>query len=186
MMKLSNLQKKLEKSEQYLPAEDTYFLADQLKDLHGDSALDIGCGSGYLTDILKLSFRLVVGTDISFNTLVEQNFKTENAICCHSADALNLKFDLIICNLPYLATDEIIDVATDGGKDGLEIPVEIISSALPHLSQNGQFLFVTSSLSDYMGLIDFVKSKNFKAEIIDKKKLFYEELIIVEVKYLFS
>ena len=29
-MKLSNLQKKLEKSEQYLPAEDTFFLADHL------------------------------------------------------------------------------------------------------------------------------------------------------------
>ena len=52
-MKLSNLQKKLKKSEQYLPAEDTFFLADRLKDLRGKSALDIGCGSGYLTDILK-------------------------------------------------------------------------------------------------------------------------------------
>ena len=47
-MKLSNLQKKLKKSEQYLPAEDTFFLADKLKDLRGKSALDIGCGSGYL------------------------------------------------------------------------------------------------------------------------------------------
>ncbi len=56
-MKLSNLQKKLEKSEQYLPAEDTFFLADQLKDLGGNSALDIGCGSGYLTDVLKLNFQ---------------------------------------------------------------------------------------------------------------------------------
>jgi len=186
MTKLSNLQKKLQKSEQYLPAEDTFFLADQLKDLSGNSALDIGCGSGYLTDVLKLNFQLVIGTDISFNTLISQNFKTQNSICCHSADALNLQFDLIICNLPYLATDEIIDVATDGGKDGLEIPLEIISSALPHLSKNGKFLFVTSSLSDYMGLVNFVKSKNFQAEIIAKKKLFFEELIIVEVRHLFS
>ena len=45
-MKLSNLQKKLKKSEQYLPAEDTFFLADRLKDLCCKSALDIGCGSG--------------------------------------------------------------------------------------------------------------------------------------------
>jgi len=186
MMKLSNLQKKLEKSEQYLPAEDTFFLADQLKDIHGDSALDIGCGSGYLTDVLKSTFSLVVGTDISFNTLIEQNFKTQNVICCHSADAINQKFDLIICNLPYLATDEIIDVATDGGKDGLEIPIEIISSALPHLSQKGRFLFVTSSLSDYMGLIDFVKSQKFEVNMIAKKKLFFEELIIVEVKHLLT
>ncbi len=90
-MKLSNLQKKLKKSEQYLPAEDTFFLADRLKDLCGKSALDIGCGSGYLTDILNSNFQLVVGTDISFNTLCTQNYKTQNAICCHSADALNLQ-----------------------------------------------------------------------------------------------
>ena len=83
MMKSSNLQKTLAKSEQYLPAEDTFFLADHLEGLSGDSALDIGCGSGYLTDILKSTFRLVVGTDISFNTLVEQNFKTQNVICCN-------------------------------------------------------------------------------------------------------
>ena len=186
MKKLSNLQKKLENSEQYLPAEDTFFLADQLQDLHGNLALDIGCGSGYLSDILKSSFKIVIGTDISFNTLLTQNYKSQNAICCHSADALNLKFDLIVCNLPYLATDEIIDVATDGGKDGLEIPIEIITSALPHLSQKGKFLFVTSSLSDYMGLVDFVKSQNFEAKIIDKKKLFYEELIIVQVNHSLS
>ena len=88
-MKLSNLQKKLEKSEQYLPAEDTFFLADQLIGLSGNSALDIGCGSGYLTNVLKSSFDFVVGTDISFNTLLEQNYKTQNVICCNSADAVS-------------------------------------------------------------------------------------------------
>ena len=41
MKKSSNLQKILEKSEQYLPAEDTFFLADHLKGQSGDSALDI-------------------------------------------------------------------------------------------------------------------------------------------------
>ena len=46
---------------------------------------DIGCGSGYLTDVLKSTFDLVVGTDISFTTLLEQNYKTQTAICCNSA-----------------------------------------------------------------------------------------------------
>ena len=68
----------------------------------------------------------------------------------------------------------------------MEIPIEIITSALPHLSQKGKFLFVTSSLSDYMGLVGFVKSQNFEAKIIDKKKLFYEELIIVQVNHSLS
>ena len=77
-------------------------------------------------------------------------------------------------------------MATDGGKDGLELPMEIISSALNHLSKDGKFIFVTSSLSDYMGLIDFVTTKKFTAEIISKKKLFFEELILVKVERLLS
>ena len=56
MMKLSNLQTKLKRSEQYLPAEDTFFLADIIEKESGNRALDIGCGSGYLTNILKNSF----------------------------------------------------------------------------------------------------------------------------------
>ena len=186
MMKLSNLQEKLENSKQYLPAEDTFFLADNIEGESGNLALDIGCGSGYLTNILKNSFNLVIGTDISYYTLREQNYKVDNVICCNSADALRINFDLIICNLPYLATDEIIDVATDGGKNGLELPLEIIASALDHISKNGKFIFVTSSLSDYMGLIDFVNSKKFTAEIISKKKLFFEELILVKAERLSS
>ena len=77
-------------------------------------------------------------------------------------------------------------MATDGGKDGLELPMEIISSALNHISKDGKFIFVTSSLSDYMGLIDFVTTKKFTAEIISKKKLFFEELILVKVERLLS
>ena len=185
-MKLSNLQKKLDNSKQYLPAEDTFFLADNIDNESGNLALDIGCGSGYLTNILKDSFNLVVGTDISYGTLRDQNYKVDNVICCNSADALRINFDLIICNLPSLATEEIIDVATDGGKDGLELPMEIISSALNQISKDGKFIFVTSSLSDYMGLIDFVTTKKFTAEIISKKKLFFEELILVKVERLLS
>ena len=36
-----------------------------------------------------------------------------------------IKFDFIVCNLPYLATDEILDIATDGGAEGFEIPKKI-------------------------------------------------------------
>jgi len=91
------------------------------------------------------------------------------------------KFDLIICNLPYLATDEIIDPATDGGADGFEIPSQIIKSALSCLNKSGKFIFVTSSLSNYQKLIDMVNSEGFSAIILARKKLFFEELILVQV-----
>ena len=176
------MQNKSSNNPQYDPAEDTFFLDDHIKNEKGDTALDIGSGSGYLTKALEKSFSLVVGTDINYPVLKKQTYKTQNIICCSGADALNYQFDLVICNLPYLATDEILDIATDGGPEGLEIPIKIIKSALPCVKKGGKFLFVTSSLSNYDGLIDVVKSQGLEAKIISKKKLFFEELILVEAR----
>ena len=180
-MKLSNLQKRLAESSPYLPAEDTFFLADHIENEKGDTALDVGTGSGFLAKILSGSFRLVIGTDISINSLRQQYVPIRNRICCNAADVFSKKFDLIICNLPYLATDEIIDPATDGGVDGFEIPSQIIKSALSCLNKSGKFIFVTSSLSNYQKLIDMVNSEGFSAIILARKKLFFEELILVQV-----
>ena len=174
------MQNKLSNNEQYDPAEDTFFLDDHIKNEKGQNALDIGSGSGYLTRELAKSFSFVVGTDINYSVLQNQTYKTENIICCNGADALNFQFDLIVCNLPYLATDEILDVATDGGAEGLEIPLKIIKSAIPCLKSGGKFLFVTSSLSNFNGLIQAVESYGLDAKIISKKKLFFEELILIK------
>ena len=157
-------------------------MADNIENERGDSALDIGSGSGYLTKLLSKNFSLVVGTDINYDVLRHQTYKTKNLICCHGSDALKIKFDLIVCNLPYLATSEISDIATDGGPEGLEIPLKIIKSAIPCLNATGKFLFVTSSLSSYQALIDVVKKEGLKAKVIAKRKLFFEELIIIEAK----
>ena len=78
--------------------------------------------------------------------------------------------------------DEIIDVATDGGIDGLEIPTKIIKSAKLCLKDDGKFLFVTSSLSNYKKLIEFVKLEGMNAEIVSKKKLFFEELLLISAQ----
>ncbi len=170
------------KNDEYPPSEDTFFLADNIENEKGNFALDIGSGSGYLTKLLSENFSFVVGTDINFEVLKHQTYKTKNLVCCNSSDALNAKFDLIICNLPYLATDEILDISTDGGSEGLEIPLKIIKSAIQRLKTTGKFLFVTSSLSNYQALIDATQKEGLTTKIIAKKKLFFEELIIIETK----
>jgi len=170
------------KNDEYPPSEDTFFMADNIEKEKGDFALDIGSGSGYLTKLLSENFTFVVGTDINYKVLKHQTYKTKNLICCNGSDALKIKFDLIICNLPYLATDEILDIATDGGSEGLEVPLKIIKSAIPCLKATGKFLFVTSSLSNYHALINETKTEGLSARVIARKKLFFEELIIIEAK----
>ena len=168
------------KNEEYPPSEDTFFIVNNIEDEKGFSALDIGSGSGYLTKLLSENFSFVVGTDINYKVLKNQTYKTNNIICCNGADAINYKFDLIICNLPYLATDEILDIATDGGEEGFEIPKKILDSVYDKIKQKGKFIFVTSSLSNYQKLIDYAQKLGLESQIIAKKKLFFEELILVE------
>jgi len=176
----------LSESEPYPPSEDTFFLADSIKNEKGELALDIGTGSGYLAALLEKSFSLVVGTDLSFNVLKKHEYFTANNVCCNGADALNQQFDLVICNMPYLNTDEVSDVRTDGGKDGLEIPIKIIESAKSRIKPGGKFIYVTSSLSDFKKLISYTELEGFNVNILAKKKLFFEELILVKAVRLLS
>ena len=180
------MHKKLSESEPYPPSEDTFFLADYIKNEKGESALDVGTGSGYLAALLEKSFSLVVGTDLSFNVLKKHEYFTANNVCCNGADALNQQFDLVICNMPYLNTDEVSDVRTDGGKDGLELPIKIIESAKSRIKPGGKFVYVTSSLSDFKKLISYTELEGFNVNILAKKKLFFEELILVKAVRLLS
>lgn len=176
------LQTKSLKNEEYPPSEDTFFIVDNIENEKGNFALDVGSGSGYLTKLLSKNFSFVVGTDINFDVLKNQTYKTENIVCCNGSDALKIKFDFIVCNLPYLATDEILDIATDGGEEGFEIPKKIFDSVINNMAENGKFIFVTSSLSNYQKLIEYTQKLGLKTRIMAKKKLFFEELILIETK----
>lgn len=174
------MQTKFLKNEEYPPSEDTFFIVDNIENEKGNFALDVGSGSGYLTKLLSKNFSFVVGTDINFNVLKNQTYKTNNIVCCNGSDALKIKFDFIVCNLPYLATDTIIDIATDGGEEGFEIPKKIFDSVINNMAENGKFIFITSSLSNYQKLIEYAQKLGLKTRIMAKKKLFFEELILVE------
>lgn len=169
-------------NDEYPPSEDTFFIASNIENERGFSALDVGSGSGYLTKMLSEQFSFVVGTDINPDVLKNQTYKTPNIICCNGSDAIRFEFDLIVCNLPYLATDEILDVATDGGAEGFEIPKKILDSVVGSIKKGGKFVFVTSSLSNYERLIDYAQKLGMSAKIIAKKRLFFEELILVEAR----
>ncbi len=176
------MQKKLTNHEVYQPAEDTFFFANHLEHESGETALDIGTGSGYLAKILSPNFSFVVVTDINFNALIKQKTKFSNSVCCDGADAFNTQFDLIVCNMPYLPAIEISDHSVDGGHEGLEVSWRIIKSASKRLKKNGKFLFLTSSIANYQKLLDETKKLGFNVKILARKKLFFEELILIETR----
>ena len=170
-------------SNTYQPAEDTFFLADYIKNEKGSSALDIGTGSGYLAKILSQNFSLVVATDIDYDSLRSYH-GSQNSICCNGADALYHEFDLVVCNMPYLPSQEISDKTIDGGKEGVKVPLNIIESAKNCIKKGGKILFLTSSLANYYTLIAKTMQLGFDCSIVARKKLFFEELILVQAKLL--
>lgn len=166
--------------EYYKPAEDTLFLADNIENEKGKTALDIGTGSGFLARVLSANFEFVVATDINFSALQKAHEIVENCICCDSADALNCNFDLAVCNLPYLPSEGITDPAVDGLAEGLGVTTNIIKSASKAIRQNGKMVFLTSSLANYQELVRRTENLGFSVKIMAKKKLFFEELVLVE------
>lgn len=173
-----------EEEEEYPPSEDTFFLADYIGGTPcGRAALDVGSGSGYITRMLRDRFEVVVGTDLLFPVLKNQSgaYRTENLVCCNGSDALRARFDLVVCNPPYLATDTVRYVATDGGPRGLTVPSLIMDSVCGNVKGDGRFVFVSTTLSDYGGLMRHAVRAGFAdARIISRKKLFFEELLLIE------
>lgn len=167
-------------SDYYRPSDDTFFLADFIQKEKGRAALDIGTGSGFLASLLAENFELVVASDISLEALQEAKKKVGNCICCQSADALHCFFDLVVCNLPYLPSDKIEDAAVDGLGEGLGVPGDIIRSASRVVGKNGRLVYLTSSLANYAELVKMTESLGFAVKIGARKKLFFEELIIVD------
>lgn len=173
----------------YAPSDDTFLLADCIRQYNGRWALEIGVGSGLLLNILQKNFTYVAGSDIDLRAL--QHCKQKKAssaslllVCCDAASVFGIgKFDLIISNPPYLPNDEenIVDPTVHGGPTGIEATVHFINSALPLLAGDGKLLIVISSIANTSALDRVVLENNMRKKIVKEKRLFYETLSIVEL-----
>lgn len=170
----------------YFPAEDSYLLAETVKHYSGEYALEIGVGSGIVLEKLCDGFKIVIGTDIHFNSLVYclgNSSKGASLVCCDAASALAARFDLIVSNPPYLPQDNfgIADTTIYGGSQGLEVVVHFIQSSLSLLDTNGKILIVLSDLSNLEELDAFAEKSKLTKRIVAKKKIFFETLYVFEI-----
>ena len=189
----------------YLPSEDSILLANCLKDYSGDTALDIGVGSGIITGALCENFKKVVGTELAFemlkkckedvvsNTSKDSEKKLENErgyelVCADAASAFRDNvFDLVVSNPPYLPEDydnegmKIYDEAIYGGENGIEVTLKIIKSSLTTLKREGRLLIIVSSLSNISRLQESLELLNLNMKKIVEKRLFFETLSVVEI-----
>lgn len=166
----------------YVPSDDTFLLADCIKQYRGRQALEIGVGSGLLLNLLEKNFASVAGSDIDLRALEHCRGRSGAMLaCCDAASAFAGRFDLIVSNPPYLPDDRVRDTTVHGGPAGIETTIHFVQSALPLLAHDGRMLFVVSSLADSSTLDRLVLEKKMHKKVVREKRLFYETLSVVEL-----
>ncbi|WP_407423169.1 HemK2/MTQ2 family protein methyltransferase [Methanobrevibacter sp.] len=177
----------------YVPAEDSYLLADNLLIKEGQSVLEIGTGSGIVAMYAsKLTDKITV-TDINFDAcqLAEKNFKAngiENIEVLFGnlfEPVKNRKFDVILFNTPYLPTEDsevledTINYAFDGGLNGRKVIDAFLNEVRNHLNDGGIVQLIQSSLSGNEETLDILDKLGFIAEIAESEHYFFEDITLI-------
>lgn len=170
----------------YEPSDDSFllanFLEDYLKKNTINSYLDMGTGSGILTKTASKYIKKenILSCDINNNAVINLKKQGFNSINSDLFKEIKQKFDLITFNAPYLPKDprepKESRLATTGGKTGDEISLRFLRSAKSHLNKKGKIFLLISSLTP------FERIKEFKPQIVKRKKIFMEELLILGFK----
>ncbi len=173
----------------YQPAEDSLFFSvtikEYLKKHKVVTYLDMGVGSGILAETVEKSGvkkQNILTADINPQAVKQIKKKGFKAIQTNLFNKIpkTKKFDLITFNAPYLPRDprepKDSQIATTGGKKGDEISLKFLSQAKEYLTPNGKILLLISSLTPQD------KINEYNPKTLAKKKIFFEELLILEIK----
>ena len=135
-------------------------------DLNNCSCLDLGCGYGVISIILKRIFPNIniLGVDINRRAIDLANFNANinghnlNFIVNDGLNSLN-KFDYIISNPPIRAGKKII--------------YSWFETAIDHLNDNGSLIFVMRKEHGLKSALKFCQLKYASVEVVFKNKGFF-------------
>jgi release factor glutamine methyltransferase len=175
----------------YQPSHDSYFFQEFLKKYLTTNCnpqttkyLDMGTGSGILakTALEFLNPKNITASDINpiaIKNLKKEKFKIIQSNLFQAFSRDPIKLDLITFNAPYLPLDtrepKSSQLTTTGGRRGDEISLKFLKQAKKHLSPGGKVFLLISSLTPTNKI-----KKVWSYKIVARKKLFMEELFILE------
>ncbi|MCK5332904.1 MAG: methyltransferase [Candidatus Aenigmarchaeota archaeon] len=181
----------------YEPSDDSFLLLDVLETeiWNGtESVLEIGCGTGIASIFLCGKVKEVFSLDINMRAALctKQNVIQNGVLNSYvfSSDLFsaicNRKFDVLIFNTPYLPEDDDTKKFSgpiwSGGQSGRDVIDKFLKGALNHVASHGRIILVESSLSKYQKTLDFFKAKGFDAKVAARKKISFEEIVVIKAK----
>ncbi|MCY4218313.1 MAG: 50S ribosomal protein L3 N(5)-glutamine methyltransferase [Gammaproteobacteria bacterium] len=130
--------------------------------------LDLCCGSGCIAICCALVFpnASVLASDISADALEVasrniSDYSLRERVRLHQGnmfEGIDQKFDLIVCNPPYVSTDRLRmlppeycmepDIAFHGGIDGLDFLLELLIESVKYLAPNGIIIVESGTASE--------------------------------------
>jgi release factor glutamine methyltransferase len=175
--------------EVYQPAEDTYLLlrAALAEAGPGDLVLEIGCGSGFISQELGPKVAHLLATDINPHAVRAAKTRGIEVIRADLFRGIKGKFDLILFNAPYLPTEpkertgQWIDYALDGGESGRQTVDRFIEDLAGHLRPGGRALLLISSLTGLKEVQETAKAAGFTAEVVADEGCFFERLYVLRL-----
>jgi release factor glutamine methyltransferase len=177
----------------YQPAEDSYLLQKEIENHLSKikdkeiNILDMGSGSGIQAETCRnFRFNNILCADINPEAIELLRTKKFKTITSNLFRKIEKKFNLIIFNPPYLPEDEREPkdsrAETTAGKKGYEIILRFLKQAKSHLEKQGTILLLVSSLSQPKIIKKEAKHLGYKLKKLASQKLFFEELIVYEIR----
>ncbi len=173
----------------YEPSEDSFLLADNAEIEKGAIALDLGTGSGIQgINAATMGAKKVVATDVSQKALenAKKNaeglgfgekfeFRKGSLFECIKPGE---KFNAIVFNPPYVASEETRFKDLDGGRNGREVLDKFLKGFAGHLKQNGKCFFLQTSLNGEAKTRRFLEKQGISGEVKARQQLFFEEIMV--------
>ncbi|HII00752.1 TPA: methyltransferase [Methanosarcinaceae archaeon] len=178
----------------YEPAEDSFLLADAaLEEAEpGMRVLEVGTGSGFVSAVLRANLENVriIATEINPHAA---RCAKENGVEVIRTDLFRgikprnpeARFDLILFNPPYLPTSEEekvpgwLNYAFDGGVSGRETLDRFFDEVKDFLKPGGKILVLISSITGVETVQEKMEGPGFAVDIVGRKKVSFEELVVV-------
>lgn len=177
----------------YEPAEDSQLILEAINNSSKNSSsfLEIGAGSGFVSNNLTNKFKTLTLSDINPHVIshLQSIFKDNPKITILESNLfenITEKYKTIIFNPPYLPShpldpDDWLNKALVGGKKGNEVIIKFLEKLPEHMYLDTEVFLLYSSLSKPEEIFKKLKEKALDYETINSISFDFEKLFVLKI-----